>query len=91
MCPTPQDRVRLGVQVELRAGAELRSVITTEPGFFEYLGLQQGDQLIDANGEPLSTLDDLSSAFLGLRPDQALAVNIERGGSKTTLRYSAVP
>lgn len=55
--------------------------------YFWKLGLRDGDIISAIDGKPLRTLDDAAAAYVRLGSAQKLAVDVERGGNRGTLRF----
>ncbi len=56
-------------------------VVSVEPhGAAAKAGMQPGDLIEDLNGVPVRTMSDMLAALYSLPPDQAIVLNIVRGG-----------
>jgi S1-C subfamily serine protease len=79
------ERAYLGVGMDTAAqgGATVGSV---EPGGpADSGGMQDGDLIVEIDGEPVNDSDDVSSAVNARRPGQRLRIVVERGGQRRTL------
>lgn len=83
------DFARLGKDIgftKLPRGVKLGTVASTS--YFWKLGLRGGDVVTAIDGKPLRTLDDAASAYVRLGSAQKLAVEVERGNARGTLRFA---
>lgn len=83
------DFSRLGKDIgftRLPRGVKLGTVASTS--YFWKLGLRGGDIVTAIDGKPLRTLDDAASAYARLGSAQKLAVDVERGNARGTLRFA---
>jgi hypothetical protein len=83
------DFTRLGKDIgftKLPRGVKLGTVASTS--YFWKLGLRSGDIVTAIDGKPLRTLDDAASAYVRLGSAQKLAVEVERGNARGTLRFA---
>lgn len=59
------------------------------PGSFAYaMGLRAGDVITAIDGAPLRGLDDVAATYVGLDSATQLSLDIERGGTRGTLRFT---
>jgi len=73
----------LGKDVQVtRAGAE---VVLVQPGSPADGVLQVGDVIVEANGEEITSTDDLRSAFDDVEPGDRVAITVERDGKPVEL------
>lgn len=82
------DFARLGKDIgftRLPRGVRLGKVTTGS--YFWKLGLRDGDVVSAIDGKPLRTLDDAAAAYARLGSAQKLAVDVERGNARGTLRF----
>ena len=82
------DFARLGKDIgftRLPRGVKLGKVTTGS--YFWKLGLRDGDIVSAIDGKPLRTLDDAAAAYARLGSAQKLAVDVERGTARGTLRF----
>lgn len=83
------DFSRLGKDIgftKLPRGVKLGTVASTS--YFWKLGLRGGDIVTSIDGKPLRTLDDAATAYARLGSAQKLAVEVERGNARGTLRFT---
>jgi membrane-associated protease RseP (regulator of RpoE activity) len=83
------DFSRLGKDIgftRLPRGVKLGTVATTS--YFWKLGLRGGDIVTAIDGKPLRSLDDAAAAYVKLGSAQKLAVEVERGNARGTLRFA---
>lgn len=83
------DFSRLGKDIgftKLPRGVKLGTIATTS--YFWKLGLRGGDIVTAIDGKPLRTLDDAAAAYVKLGSAQKLAVDVERGNARGTLRFT---
>lgn len=65
------------------------TVATVTPGSVaEQAGIAPGDRVVEINGSTIDTFLDLQS-YVRLRPNQEMAVTIERDGTRQTLRLTS--
>jgi len=61
---------------------------TIAPGdLVEALGFVNGDELIEINGYPLSTMEEIAGAYEALQQSTTFAVVVARGDATIVLRY----
>jgi general secretion pathway protein C len=71
---------------KLPRGVQLGTVASTS--YLWKLGLRSGDIVTALDGKPLRTLDDAAAAYARLGSAQKLAVDVERGNARGTLRFT---
>jgi serine protease Do len=80
---TVADAVRSQFQISADEGA---FVVEVEPGSgAEDAGLQQGDVVLEVNGEPITTSEDLGEAVRSAEIGDELEITIERDGEQQTV------
>jgi S1-C subfamily serine protease len=51
-------------------------------------GLQQGDVITKANGDTITSGDDLLTALAHAKPGQTISITVNRSGQTTTLKVT---
>jgi putative serine protease PepD len=78
------ERAYLGVRLnETDDGVRLEAVLDGEPG--EAAGLQSGDVVLEAGGEPVESAGDIQSAVAARKPGEKLELKIRRGDEERTV------
>ncbi|CAN5597699.1 PDZ domain-containing protein [soil metagenome] len=77
---------KLGYQVPVTGTGSLISGV--EPGTPAAEVLEPGDTIVGVDGQPVRVNEDLTGALVGRAPGDALALTVERAGSRTTEEIS---
>lgn len=84
--PFAARRLRRAVGLPERDGLLVRAVEEGSPA--QRAGLRQGDLIVEAAGNPLTSPDDLFEALDALAPDASLALHVVRGADELEVRVS---
>jgi serine protease DegQ len=60
----------------------------TPGGGAEQAGLQEGDVIVEFNGQSVATVEDLFSALRGTSPGDTVSIKVNRGGQEQTLQVT---
>jgi S1-C subfamily serine protease len=81
---TPDIASQLGLPVD--EGVFVFSL--TPGGGAEQAGLQEGDVIVEFNGQSVATVEDLFSALRGTSPGDTVSIKVNRGGQEQTLQVT---
>ncbi len=83
------DFTRLGKEIGfVRVGRGVKLGKVAIGSYFWKLGLRDGDVVTAIDGKPLRTLDDAAAAYARLGSARQLAVEVDRGPARGTLRFA---
>jgi Lon-like protease len=79
----------LGKKVEVHEnGVEVTTVFTDTPAEGK---LHAGDVIVEANGKPAETVEDLRTTMEGVKPGETVTFGVRREGGVTDVRLETVP